>query len=244
MLDANLPPPSGDGYEYIVTTNRNVKDTASVLEVPNIKPGPYRLRLSIPKTNWLYTRKYETCLSFDFLLDYTEIQPEREASNTINIYSVVPRKLADISLNAFISIEVNFSRKASLSRLVKNLNEEAEICWLEPKFATEDRMTIRPRKQFIRGQHAVLDFEFSVDSDRIRSHFNQGNCYKLACDSTGELKLKMNLGAALTDYCFSEQASPSAVTLQGADQCNPFSAAKFEGGACICPFPYDGKNCE
>ena len=101
------------------------QDTASILEVPGIRPGKYRLRLSIPKTNWLGTRDYETCLSFEFSLDFTALRLDRQEKNTINVLSVMPRAQRDIPLNSFLSLELNFGQKAALARLVRTLNEAA-----------------------------------------------------------------------------------------------------------------------
>jgi hypothetical protein len=79
-----------DGSEFSFPLQ--IQDTASILEVPNVKPGTYRLRLSVPKTSWLYTRSFETCLAFDFSLDYTEINNESEGDSIIHILSVMPKR--------------------------------------------------------------------------------------------------------------------------------------------------------
>ena len=57
----------------------------------------------------------------------------------------------------------------------------------------------------------------------IKDQFkNEGFCYQLACESHGEISLKMKPDE--TSYCFKKQEYYK----EGIDTCNPFSDAKFE----------------
>ena len=40
------------------------------LEAKNLAAGSYTLEVRIPKGVWLVTSSYETCISFDFVMEY------------------------------------------------------------------------------------------------------------------------------------------------------------------------------
>jgi hypothetical protein len=49
-------------------------DTVAVIEANTIHAGHYILRVSVPKANWMSTKKFNTCLKFEFYMNYHELK--------------------------------------------------------------------------------------------------------------------------------------------------------------------------
>jgi hypothetical protein len=49
---------------------KSMGDTVAIIEANHIHAGRYLLRMSIPKANWMATKKYDTCLKLDFYMSY------------------------------------------------------------------------------------------------------------------------------------------------------------------------------
>jgi hypothetical protein len=88
----------------------------------------------------------------------------------VEVLSVQPDQMKDLKPDAFLSVALNFESKAKLSKLVKTLAEEYNICKLVPTFKPKSGDGIlHPQKQFFRGKHAIIDFNFKLHSSMIKS---------------------------------------------------------------------------
>lgn len=47
-----------------------VNDMLSYIQVARAIEGDYELIITVPKGHWTYTREFETCLSFTFVMEY------------------------------------------------------------------------------------------------------------------------------------------------------------------------------
>ena len=45
-------------------------DTSSYIEIPSLDAGQYRLEIALRRSLFLPTKKYQTCLDFDLVLEY------------------------------------------------------------------------------------------------------------------------------------------------------------------------------
>ena len=72
MLDAvktnNDPGLNND--ESSATAAQGVRDMIHSIELPEMKKGKYKLRIGLPKAYWMKQQKMDTCLSFDFIMEY------------------------------------------------------------------------------------------------------------------------------------------------------------------------------
>jgi hypothetical protein len=81
-------------------------DTVTALEVPKMKAGKYMLTISIPKAAFVFTKKFETCLNFDLIIEYLALHKEAD-DKTIQVLSVMPDKLEDLTTEDTLSVEMN-----------------------------------------------------------------------------------------------------------------------------------------
>jgi len=207
---------------------KNLLDMVSTLEISKLTLGDYTLRISVPKDSFIHSSKFTSCLKFDFFFDFEIEVPPREG--VVPVLSVLPRNVDHLKVDSVLELELNFNSDAPMKDLSKTLIGEYKICMLKNSAGN----WLKPATQFYRERHAILNFSFAADADRIMAEGDQ--CFSLVCDSVGELTLQ--LPEWQTKYCF-DKNDTEAVNI-----CNPFSEAKYENEQCICAFPYTGKYCE
>lgn len=178
-------------------------DTVSALEVPHIKAGKYTLQISVPKAAFVFTPKFETCLKFDLNIEYMALNKETDSS-VIQVLSVMPDKLVDLTTDDTLSLELNFQYNAKLKQLAKSINKIEHICRLMPastSYKLAD-LKIKPSKTFYREKHAILDFDFSAHAKVINDNLGTEHCYNLICDAQPGAEYKLDLKRGKTEYCF------------------------------------------
>lgn len=68
---------------------KNMGDTVAIIEANHINAGHYLLRMSVPKANWMATKKFDTCLKLDFYMSYHFVN-NTPSENVIDVLSIQP----------------------------------------------------------------------------------------------------------------------------------------------------------
>jgi hypothetical protein len=76
-----------EGNERVSPFVSRVKDMTSYLEIPKIEAGRYKLIIEVPRAYFLPTKKFQTCLNFDLVIEYI-IRDEKAESNP-GIYDIL-----------------------------------------------------------------------------------------------------------------------------------------------------------
>lgn len=111
-------------------------DMASYIEVDSIDQGRYTLEIAIPTATFLPTKDFESCVSFNLMVEYVkrsaqhEITPEERSKMPFEIISVRPPALYNLWLTEERNIMVTFDRPISIDDLSDSLATSHSICQL------------------------------------------------------------------------------------------------------------------
>jgi hypothetical protein len=237
------------------------RDMLHSIELPELNQGKYKLKIGLPRAYWIKQQKFETCLSFDFIMEYMQ---RRSAAQTADdddgqrkaytVVAVAPSEKRDLKLGSTMALTVMFDSLIDTRQLAANLPDASRICRLQSM--VQENRYINPARQYYRQRQGQLHFDFPKDADRIKDAYtNNGKskdsaCYKLSCISEpifpgGAYIMPLQPGQNFK-YCFAdldEEISTYSGEI-GVAKCNPYAKAKVEDGSCVCTAPYTGTDCE
>lgn len=130
------------------TSSINLEDDMlTYIEIPNIDAGMYEIQILVVKGLFLPTKKFETCLVFDFVIEYVTRPRSIESSPSYQVLSVFPTNSNSLRKTKGKKIEVKFDRDVNLDDLIEQETDIEKICYLkETKVNNENPRVLYPYK--------------------------------------------------------------------------------------------------
>lgn len=106
------------------------QDMLTFIEVPKIEAGLYEIQIMVVKGLFLPTKRFQTCLTFDLVIEYVGVSQNKPDDPSYQILSVFPAKANKMKPRKGTKIEVKFDKDLQIDDLVGE-SEIEKICYLE-----------------------------------------------------------------------------------------------------------------
>ena len=140
MLDAvnTNNDPSLNNDESSVTAKQGQFDMLHSIEIPSLDKGKYKLRIGLPRAYWMKQQKTDTCLSFDFIMEYvlkqktSSYSDEEDDQGGIREYTVVgvAPTHKQLELGDTMALTIMFDNIIDRRALAANIADASRICRL------------------------------------------------------------------------------------------------------------------
>ena len=236
-------------------------DMLHSIELPELSKDRYTLKIGLPRAYWMKQQKFETCLSFDFIMEYmrktsavSTADDDDDQPTAYTVVAVAPPSKRDLGLGSTLALTVMFDAPVEARQLAANLPDASRICRLQS--VVQENRYLNPARQYYRQRQGQLHFEFAKDADRIKDAYtNNGRsrdsgCYRLSCITEpmfeGGAYIRPFQAGQDFQYCFGglDDEIDTYRGEIGVVKCNPYAKAKVADGSCVCTFPYTGADCE
>ena len=154
----------------------------SFLEVASLDAGNYILQLSFPKAHWTFTQKFQTCLSFDFVIEYYKRTVE---ASDYEIASVFPPSKKDLRTADILELKMVAKNKMmDYGEIVESLDKRFQVCRLYN--LKDSKIVLAANSVGLARGGIKLEFNFNRDANRIETAIAAGkegesNCFELRC---------------------------------------------------------------
>jgi hypothetical protein len=145
--------PGLNGDEGTAVATQGAHDMLHSIEVPALPKGKYKLRIGLPKAYWVKQRGFETCLSFQLMMEYMVkksspvYEDEEDAVKPYTVVAAAPGH-ADLPLGGTMALTVVFDADIDYRAIAGNLPDASRICRLQSM--VQDTMYINPARPYYR----------------------------------------------------------------------------------------------
>ena len=155
----------------------------SYIEVASLDSGAYDLEILIPKSAFLPTKEYKTCVSFDLSVEFVSRSVRDTDTDKYEVIAIMPSKFDNLKTEHPMKIEVKFNREVDLDSLMGTYNGMHHICYLVSK--DDNSKVINPHR-VLNSEKDTLELYF--DFKEVKLPTSGQLCYTLKCSTMITLK--------------------------------------------------------